>query len=370
VRQHVAKFTTLYPQSFGNLIQAARSGQVCVKPLKPADPPELGGIVLRGRLGEGGMGTVFYGVTPDGDEVAVKTIRDRLADNSELKIRFEREVEAMGMVQGPRVANLIDADPDAPVPWLASEYIRGLTLWQYVTTHGVLPAALAAALGVALAEALATIHQAGVLHRDLKPTNIILASDGPRVIYFGLAALAEQSGHLTGTNQVLGTPVCMSPEQAISSRKVTAATDVYALGATLAYAAARHYPYEAGTTREIQNAIADPAADPDLSGVPGAILPAIAGMLAYAEAARPTLGEVRKDLADALAGDGQDDPAAAVRRLADITYQEAPGAPDPTPTIPRRERLPGPQGDPRVPSTLVRQAADRLRRDYSASAPF
>lgn len=316
------------------------------------------------------MGTVFYGVTPDGDEVAVKTIRDGLAENQELKTRFEREVEAMGMVQGPRVANLIDADPAAPVPWLASEYIRGLTLKEYVAMHGVLPAALAAALGIALAEALASIHQARVLHRDLKPVNVILANDGPRLIDFGLAALGDQSGHLTGTNQVLGTPVCMSPEQAVSSRRVTAATDVYALGATLAYAAAQHYPYQAESAREIQNAIIDPAVEPDLSGIPGAVVPAIAGMLAYAEAARPTLGEVHKELAQVLADAGHDDPVAAVRRLAAVTYQEAPGGPDPMPVIPRRPRLPGPLADPHVPSDLVRQAAGRLRRDYSASAPF
>jgi serine/threonine protein kinase len=343
---------------------------VYVQPRKPGDPTELGGIALRGRLGEGGMGTVYYGVTSDGDEVAVKTIRDRLAGRPDLRNRFEREIEAMDMVQGPRVANLIAADPGAPMPWFASEYVRGLTLTQYIADYGVLRADRVAALGIALAEALVTIHQAGVLHRDLKPSNIILGRDGPRVIDFGLAAMTEQPGQLTITNDVLGTPLCMSPEQAISSRDVTAATDVYALGATLTYAAARHYPYEGETARDIQNAIINPAIDPDLSGILGAMLPAISGMLTYADVARPALNEVRKELTRILADAGQADPGVAVRRLAEVTYREPPGAPEPPLTIPPRERWPGPQDDPHVPSALVREAADWLRRDYAASAPF
>jgi serine/threonine protein kinase len=342
-----------------------------VEPLKPTDPTELGGIALLGRLGEGGMGTVYYGITADGDEVAVKTIRDFWVERPALRSRFEREIEAMGMVQGPRVANLIAAAaPGEPMPWLAVEYIKGLTLTQYVAEHGILPVDLAAALGIALAEALVTIHQAGVLHRDLKPGNIILGTDGPRVIDFGLAALTMRPGHLTYTNDVLGTPACMSPEQAISSRDVTAATDVYALGATLTYAVARHYPYEALTGRDTQSAITDPAIDPDLSGIPAAALPAISGMLAYAAAARPTLDEVRAELTPITASAGLAGPAAAVRRLAELTYHERPEDPEPPLTVPPRERWPGPQGDPHVPSTLVRQAADRLRRDYDRSAPF
>jgi serine/threonine protein kinase len=341
-----------------------------VEPRKPGDPTDLGGIVLRGRLGEGGMGTVYYGVTSDGDEVAVKTISERWAGRPDLRSRFEREIEAMEMVQGPRVANLVTAALSAPTPWFASEYIRGLTLTQYVADHGVLLADRVAALGIALTEALVTIHQAGVLHRDLKPGNIILGRDGPRVIDFGLATLTEQLGQLTITNDVLGTPLCMSPEQAISSRDVTPATDVYALGATLTYAVAKHYPYEGETARDIQNAVTNPAIDPDLSGIPVVLLPAISGMLAYAAAARPALNEVRKELVRVLADAGQADPTVAVRRLAEATYRERPGAPQPPLTAPPRERWPGPQEDPRVPRALVREAADRLRHDYAASAPF
>ena len=378
----VSEFSTLYNLPPAVLLAAecsSQQGQVCVDPLKPADPAELGGIALRGRLGEGGMGTVFYGVTQDGDEVAVKTIRDFWFERPALRSRFEREVEAMEMVQGPRVANLIAAaPPGAPLPWLASEYIRGLTLAQYVAEHGTLSADLAAALGIALAEALVTVHQAGVLHRDLKPGNIILGKDGPRVIDFGLAALTGRPGDLTFSNDVLGTPACMSPEQAISSRDVTAATDIYALGATLTYAMARHYPYEGQSGRDTQSAIADPAVDPDLSGVPPVMLPLLAGLLAYSAEARPPLDEVREELAklaDANQADRADranraDPAGVVSRLADATYRERPTDPDPPLTDLPRERWPMPQDDPHVPSVLVMEAAERLRRDYAASAPF
>ena len=263
------------------------------------------------------MGTVYYGITPDGDELAVKTIQDRYVNRPDLRSRFEREVEAMEMVQGPRVANLIAAAaPGEMRPWLATEYIRGLTLTQYVGEHSTLPSVLSAALGIALSDALATIHQAGVLHRDLKPANVILGPDGPRVIDFGLAALTDRPGDLTVTNDVLGTPACMSPEQAISSRDVTAATDVYALGATLTFAAAGHYPYQGETGRDTQNAITDPAVEPDLSGIPAVLLPTISGMLAYAAAARPTVGDVHAELAKILADAGQTDPDAAVWLLA------------------------------------------------------
>ena len=317
------------------------------------------------------MGTVYYGITPDGDEVAVKTIRDFYVERPTLRSRFEREIEAMGMVQGPRVANLIAAAARGePVPWLAAEYVRGLTLTQYVADHGTLPAVLAAALGVALADGLASIHQAGVLHRDLKPGNIILGRGGPRVIDFGLAALTDRPGHLTFTDDVLGTPACMSPEQAVSSRDVTAATDVYALGATLTFATAGHYPYQGETGRETQSAIIDPSVEPDLSGVPAVLLPAISGMLAYVAAARPTVSEARAELVKILADAGETDPDTAIQRLAEATFWDSPGAPERPKTIPPPRRLPDPEADPRVPSTLVRQAADRLRRDYAASAPF
>jgi serine/threonine protein kinase len=340
-----------------------------VEPLKSTDPTVLGGIALRGRLGRGGMGTVFYGVTPDGEQVAVKMIRDDLLENSEVRNRFDREGLAIGMVQGPRVANLIaSSPPDEIPPWFALEYIRGLTLDEYVTQCGSLTTELAAALGIGLAEALTVIHAAGILHRDLKPSNILLGRDGPKVIDFGLAALTAAPGDLTRTAQMLGTPVCMAPEQVNSAKDLTTAADVYALGAVLVFALTKHYPYERPTMPAALHAIADAATPPDLAGVPEILIRPVADMLAHASAARPVLNEVTVTLTEVLAACGQADTVTGLRRLAEVTYRERPTDPPPAdPPRARRRRLPE---NPCVPSALVQQVATDLRRAYASDAPF
>lgn len=337
-------------------------------PLKNGDPRTLGGNTLLGRLGEGGMGTVYYGITPDGEPVAVKTIRSDIFADQARKDRFDQEVWTMRMVQGPGVAHLLAAADETDEPsWLAAEYIRGLTLEKYVGEDGPLATDLAAALGIALADALATIHQAGVLHRDLKPANIILGKNGPRVIDFGLAAATAAPVRLTASNVRFGTPLCMSPEQVRSARDVKAPTDVYALGATLLYAVTRHYPFDGQTGSDVHNAILDSGTPPDLGGTPPELMPAISGMLAYAAAARPGIGQVRAELAGVLAKAGWTDPAAALVWLAQQTYRERPGDP-PLAGPPRDMRRP-PEAS-HVPSALVIEAAERLRRGYARSAPF
>jgi eukaryotic-like serine/threonine-protein kinase len=342
---------------------------VCVESLKPADPRELGGIALHGRLGRGGMGMVYYGVTPDGEPVAMKMIRDDLLEKSEVLGRFDREALAIGMVQSPRVANLVKAsDPDEAPPWFAVEYVRGLTLKEYVEDFGPLTVSLGAALGIGLAEALTAIHEAGILHRDLKPANILLGQDGPRVIDFGLAALMAAPGDLTGTAETIGTPVCMAPEQARSPRDLTEAVDVYALGAVLTYALTGHYPYMRPSLPSMLFAIADAATPPDLSGVPEPLIAAVTSMLAHAPAARPGLLDATAMLAKVLADVGLTDPGEALRQLAVRTYRERGTDPPPVdPPPPRALRLPE---NPKVPSPLVRQIAGTLRRDYSRGAPF
>ena len=336
-------------RSSGHLVPAIR--QVRVEPLKPADPAELGGIVLRGRLGRGGMGTVYYGITPDGEPVAVKVIREDLVEKSEARGRFDREALAIGMVQGPRVANLVTTSrPDENRQWFAVEYVRGLTLSEYVTEYGALPAELGAALGIGLAEALAAIHEAGILHRDLKPSNILLGKDGPKVIDFGLAALTATPGDLTRTDETIGTPVCMSPEQVNSAKDLTTAADVYSLGAVLVFALTAHYPYERPTVPATLYAIADAATPPDLAGVPEILVGPVVGMLAHAPATRPALSEVTVALTKVLA-----DPVGGLRRLAEATYQERPT--DPPPADPPRARRPRLPQDPRVPSVLIQRVA-------------
>jgi eukaryotic-like serine/threonine-protein kinase len=338
-----------------------------MKPLKPGDPAEIGGITLRGRLGEGGMGTVYFGVTPDGARVAVKTIRHDLTENDEAKDRFDREIIVLGMVVGPRIAALLTAsEPDEVPPWFATEYVQGLTLSEYITERGPLSVTMAAALGVMLAEGLNDIHTAGLLHRDLKPGNVILGADGPRVIDFGLAGLMDSTGDITHTSGMLGTPVCMAPEQAESPKDLTAAVDVFALGAVLMFAMTGRYPYERPTVAALLLAIADPATDPDLSGLPEEIKPLITGMLAHHPASRRTLADVTTELTKILneAGLSLTEAQAEFTRL---TYLERDTDPPPAPPAPRTNvrRLPG---EPHVPSDLVRQVAENMRRDYARGA--
>ena len=249
-----------------------------------------------------------------------------------------------------------------------SEYVRGLTLTEYVSQYGPLPAELAAALGIGLAEALAAIHEAGILHRDLKPSNILLARDGPKVIDFGLAALTEAPGDLTRTAETIGTPVCMAPEQVNSAKDLTTAADAYSLGAVLVFALTAHYPYERPTVPAMLYAIADAATPPDLAGVPGTLVGPVTGMLAHAAAARPALAEVTVALTKVLADSGLADAASGLRLLAEATYRERPT--DPPPADPPRARRPRLPENPRVPSVLVQQVADNLRRDYARDAPF
>jgi serine/threonine protein kinase len=334
-----------------------------MKPLKSGDPATVGDIALRGRVGEGGMGTVYFGVSPDGARVAVKTIRRDLTENDEAKDRFEREILVLGMVTGPRIAALLTASaPDEVPPWFATEYVQGLTLSEYITERGPLTTTMAAALGVMLAEGLDDIHTAGLLHRDLKPGNVILGADGPRVIDFGLAGLADSTGDITHTSGMLGTPVCMAPEQARSPKDLTAAADVYALGTVLMFAMTGRYPYERPTVPALLLAIADPATDPDLSGLPEEIKPLITGMLAYHPASRSTLADVTTELKKALNEAGLS-PTEAQSEFARLTYLERDTDPPPASPVPKAKlrRLPG---GPYIPSDLVRQVAEDLRRDY------
>ena len=338
-----------------------------MKPLKSGDPDTAGDIALRGRLGEGGMGTVYFGVTPDGDRVAVKTIRQDLTGNDEAKDRFDREIIVLGMVAGPRIAALLAASgPDEVPPWFATEYVPGLTLSEYVTERGPLSITMAAALGVMLAEGLNDIHAAGLLHRDLKPGNVILGADGPRVIDFGLAGLADSTGDITHTSGMVGTPVCMAPEQAASPKDLTAAVDVYALGAVLMFAMTGRYPYERPTVPALLLAVADPATDPDLSGLPEEIKQPITGMLAYHPASRRTLADVTTELKEIL-NDAGLSLTEAQSQFAQLTYMERDTDPPPAPPAPtaHRRRLPG---SPHVPSDLVRQVAENLRREYARGA--
>jgi serine/threonine protein kinase len=205
-----------------------------MEPLLADDPDRIGPNQLLARLGAGGMGQVYLARTRGDRPVAVKVVHENLASDREFRMRFGREVEAARRVDGAFTAPLLDADPSAPVPWLATAYLPGLSLADAVGSFGPLPVPAVRALGAALAEALVSIHQAGVVHRDLNPPNVLLTSAGPRVIDFGIARAADFAT-LTGTGVIIGTPGYLAPEQ-ITGAAVGTPVDVFALGALLVYA--------------------------------------------------------------------------------------------------------------------------------------
>lgn len=336
-----------------------------MKALESEDPRRVGEIELHGRLGEGGMGRVYFGLTPAGDRVAVKVIHKGLADRPEVRKRFDREILALQTIQGPRIAALLAAsEPEDQQAWLAMEYVRGMTLKEYVDAHGRLPAELVIALGDQLLEAVTTIHTAGALHRDLKPANIIMAADGPKVIDFGLIDLADAE-ELTRTQELLGTPSYMSPEHVRSAKELTPATDVYSLGAVLLFAATTHLAYERDNIHALLYAICDKNTEPDLSGVPPSLTPIIGAMLTGDPDARPTSEQATEHLRELLSHVGIAIRDARVQ-LATLTYVERPDDPPgdlvPEPRRPRRRPRAA-----RVPAPVVNNLAERLRCSYAAS---
>ncbi|MEH0621457.1 serine/threonine-protein kinase [Streptomyces scabiei] len=237
------------------------------------------------------MGQVYLGESPGGEPAAVKVIKPSVVD-SETRLRFAQEVEILKTIWGARIAALLDADPEADPPWLATEYVEGLDLSRHVAGHGPLDALLTASLGATLAEALATVHKQGLLHRDLKPANVLLGPNGPKVIDFGLAVFAESSVSLTAANTVVGTPSCMPPEQANGEKPLTTAVDVYALGAVLLFASSGHAPYRADNIHLLFHQVVDASITPDLSGAPEELVPLLTAMLAHRPQDRPALDEV------------------------------------------------------------------------------
>src|SRR5450755_4165252 len=236
-----------------------------VEPLRRWDPEQIGGYVLVGRLGAGAMGRVYLGRSAAGRLVAVKTIKIELAEEPDFRTRFAQEVAAARRVSGAFTAAVVAADPDADVPWLATAYVPAPSLSTLVRTCGPLPVPAVRWLAAGCAEALESIHGAGLVHRDLKPSNVLVAPDGPRVIDFGVARAAERI-QLTVTRGALGTPAYMAPEQARDTRQATMASDVFALGATLLFAATGHAPYQGETVMDVLVRLA--TEPPDLTGLP------------------------------------------------------------------------------------------------------
>ncbi|WP_433173401.1 WD40 repeat domain-containing serine/threonine protein kinase [Actinoallomurus sp. CA-150999] len=232
-------------------------------PLRSDDPRQVGPYRLEGRLGAGGMGEVFLGASPSGRKVAVKVVRAQYAADPEFRRRFAREIEAARRVGGFHTAQVVDADPDAASPWMVTAFVPGPSLRQVVLRQGPLAPHAVRGLGTGLAEGLAAIHACGLVHRDLKPGNVIMAPDGPRIIDFGIARAADATA-LTSAGVVVGTFSFMSPEQ-VRADATGPASDVFSLGCVLAYAALGRGPFDATTIPAIVRKIV--GAPPDLAGL-------------------------------------------------------------------------------------------------------
>ncbi|WP_051049713.1 WD40 repeat domain-containing serine/threonine protein kinase [Nocardiopsis ganjiahuensis] len=248
------------------------------------DPREIGGYRLLGRLGAGGMGRVYLARTPGHRRVALKVVHPHLAGEEGFRSRFAREAQAARLVSGAFTASVLDADPEAEVPWLATEYLPGPTLRQAVTAGGPLRGKELRGLAAALAEALAGIHEAGLVHRDLKPGNVVLAADGPRVIDFGIAK-ALDTVEATHTARGFGTLAYVSPEQAMGG-SATAPSDVFSLGSVLVFAATGEPPFGTAPQAAVIHRIVD--REPDLGRVEEGLREPLAALLAKDPAQRPT----------------------------------------------------------------------------------
>ncbi|CAM5637736.1 hypothetical protein GCM10010329_66030 [Streptomyces spiroverticillatus] len=293
--------------------------------LTNSDPARIGPYRLLGKLGAGGMGQVYLARSEGGRTVAVKLVRAELAAEPEFRRRFAQEVAAARRVGGEWTAPVLDADTEAREPWVATGYVPGPTLHEAVVRNGrALPESSVRVLANRLAQGLAAIHRAGLIHRDLKPGNVLVTIDGPLVIDFGIARALDAvsgTGKLTRTGAVVGSPGFMSPEQ-VRGEPLTAASDVFCLGSVLAFAATGRAPFGGGESGMHGVMFRIAQEEPDLTGVPEGLLPLVRDCLAKDAAGRPTPEQVAERTADAVPdeGSGSDSdepwlPAALVAQL-------------------------------------------------------
>ncbi|HLK78511.1 MAG TPA: serine/threonine-protein kinase [Streptosporangiaceae bacterium] len=317
----------------------------------PGELGSVGGYSLLSRLGAGGMGQVFLGESPGGRLVAVKVIHPALAADEQFRLRFAREVDAARRVGGFHTAPVVDADPYADPPWMVTAYIDGPSLQLAVDRDGPLPPERVRRLGAGLAEGLAAIHACALVHRDLKPGNVIMAADGPRIIDFGIARAAGASA-LTSAGVVVGTFGYMSPEL-LRGEAAGPASDVFALGCVLAFAATGRPPFGDDLAAAVMFRIISEA--PDLEGLPDDdLLQLITGCLAKAPAGRPSVDAILTALTGRVPGPASRAVPVAGPAAVPVTGSAAVAAPTgpgqyaqlPSRTAPPRP--PGPPGGPRA----------------------
>jgi outer membrane protein assembly factor BamB len=312
-------------------------------PLHRDDPKSVGGYRLVDRLGAGGMGVVYRGRARSGRDVALKVVHAQYAEDPVFRSRFRQEIAAVRKVSGAFTAPVLDADPDAARPWMATQYVPGPSLARRVRDHGALSPAELRGLALGLVEALRDIHGAGVVHRDLKPANVLLAGDGPRVIDFGISRAVENHLTLTETGQMIGTPPFMSPEQLADAREVGPASDVFSLGSLLAYAVAGRGPFDTDSPYLTAYRVVHDA--PVLDGVGQPLRALLERCLAKDAADRPVLEELARDFAALLPERGEDGEPPTVHLGAGPLYTGGTAHPvtaadPPDPVRPRRRIRP------------------------------
>ncbi|MFJ4779870.1 protein kinase [Streptomyces sp. NPDC088762] len=309
-----------------------------MQPLEAGEPRTIGAYRLLGRLGAGGMGRVYLGRSAGGRTVAVKIVHPHFAADEEFRARFRREVEAARRVGGEWTAPVLDADPEAPVPWVATGYVAGPSLDRALAAHGPLPEVSVRAVGAGLARALVAVHGLGLVHRDVKPSNVMLTLDGPRLIDFGIARATDGTASLTSTGVSVGSPGYMSPEQ-ILGKGITGAADVFSLGAVLAFAATGRPPFTGDNSATLlYKVVHEP---PELGAVPaGELRELIEACLAKAAADRPAPQAVAEALGGALGAPGWlpaplvEEASRAAVALLDLDAGPVEGAPAEAPSGP------------------------------------
>ena len=280
------------------------------EPLRPHDPRRLGSYELVGRIGEGGMGTVYLARAAGGTLVAVKVVRADLAPDDGFRRRFRSEVDRARQVPPFCTAEVLDADPDDEHPYLVVEYVDGPSLAQVVEDRGPLTASNLHSVAIGVATALTAIHGAGVIHRDLKPRNVLLAPGSPKVIDFGIARAMEGTTRHTGVGQMVGTVAYMAPECfGAADAPISPAADVFAWGGVVAYAGTGRAPFGSDSMPATAGRIL--TQPPDLSGLSGPLQDLVASALSKDPADRPTA----RELLDLLVA-GPSRPAATAAALA------------------------------------------------------
>ncbi|GGJ46083.1 protein kinase domain-containing protein [Streptomyces brasiliensis] len=295
-------------------------------------PEYAGHYRLESCLGSGGMGVVHLARSTSGLKLAVKVVHAEFAKDREFRGRFRQEVAAARRVSGAFTAPVVDADPEADRPWMATLFIPGPTLSEYVKQNGPMPPAQLRRLMAGLAEALRDIHRVGVVHRDLKPSNVLLAEDGPKVIDFGISR-PKDSELRTETGKLIGTPPFMAPEQFRRPREVGPAADIFALGSVLVHAATGRGPFDSDSPYVVAYQVVHD--EPDLTGVPENLAPLVLRCLAKEPEDRPTPDELMRELRSV---------SASYDTQAFIPAQRSDDRPKPDPVVPpavrpRRRRL-------------------------------